>query len=48
MFRKENPCIFCNKVISKEFLAFKGFDISSRKELGEEQVKNDIQGVFLI
>lgn len=50
MFRKENSGIFGNKIISKEFLTleFKGFDNKSKKEFGEEVVKPDIQGAFLI
>jgi len=50
MFRKENSGIFGNKIISKEFLVleFKGYERSTRKEFGDEVVKPDIQGIFLI
>jgi len=50
MFRKENSGIFGDKIISKEFLTleFKGFDKSSRKELGDELVKPEMQGIFLV
>ncbi len=50
MFRKENSGIFSQKIISEQFLAleFKSFDRSSKKEFGEDVVKPDIQGVFLI
>ena len=50
MFRKENSGIFGNKIISKEFMAleFKGYNHSSKKEFGEDLVKPEMQGVFLI
>lgn len=50
MFRKENTGIFCNKTISKEFLTleFKVSVNNSKKQFGEEIIKPDMQGMFLI